>query len=397
MKTYKLYIAALTLSAAAIISSCTKEEKTDYSQMTAPQIQLVSEMINSAEFGQTITIEGTVKSETGVRDISYILKKKNGNDYESVGIVKYYPLPSLDKEVSFSIPVVIEDDEVAGVEIIATDVLTKSTGTIFKINSVTGVPQGGAWVFSNIELAPEFERPESPQQPYLFSTVGVNVGGTVKHVLTLQEAKDAASRGIDFAFINMWKNTQNDPPAAGSRLGNRGFAFVDVSQLNRGPIGRQCDFDWLPVRDTTTMHLVNDNLAAAGKFAELFENAADNWKTYKALSRIPELFPTWTPGTHYNVMQRSGASADNTTACNLNLKKGSYIVFRRQNNLDFKYGVMQIVEMADDTDALDAGGCKILGDDFTKWYTQPNQEGHTYNGVAKLYGRKVKLRIVVQK
>lgn len=397
MKKQKILYILMVLAVLGGFTSCSEDDRTDYSKMDAPDIQLTADILPSAEFGQTIQVTGTVKSDIGVRDIAYQLKKKSGAEYVNIGAEKYYPLNSLDTEVSFTIPVLIEDDEIAAVEIIATDVVTKSSSAMFQITTITGIPQGGAWVFHNIEMAPEFERPVNPQQPYLFSTVGVNVNGTLKHVLTLAEAKNANSRGIDFVFANLWKNTQNDPPVAGSRLGNRGFAFVDVSQLARGPIGRQCDIEWIPLRDTTTMHLVSDNIAAAANFEQLFETAADNWKTYKALSRIPELFPAWTVGTHYNILQRTGASADNTTACSQTLKKGSYIVFRRQNNLDFKYGVIKIVELADDTDALNDGGCKIIGDDFTKWYTQPNQAGHTYNGVAKLYGRKVKLKIVVQK
>lgn len=397
MKFRKIYAVALILAAMTGMTACEEEEKVDYTALAAPDIQLVTDEIASAEFGTTIQIEGTVKSEIGVRDIAYVFKKRNGSEYENIGVEKYYPLESLDKEVSFSIPVYIEDDEIAAVEVIATDVVTKSNQTLFVIKSITGIPTGGAYVFNNIEMAPEFERPENPQQPYLFSTVGVNVDGTVKHVLTLAEAKATNSRGIDFAFINMWKNTQNDPPGASSRLGNRGFAFVDVSQLGRGPIGRQCDLDWLPVRDTTCMFLVTDNIAATAKFDELFANAGDNWKTYKALNQIPELYPTWKVGTNYNVMQRTGGSADNTTACKQNLKKGSYIVFRRENNTDYKYGVMRIEELANDADALAEDSCKILGDDFTQWYSAPNQDGRTYDGVGKLYGRKVKLKIIVQK
>lgn len=397
MKFHKIYFAALILAVMVGMTSCEEKEKIDYGTMAAPDIQLVADELPSAAFGSVIQVEGKVISEVGVRDIAYILKKKAGSSYEPIGTEKYFPLPSLDKEVTFSIPVTIEDDEIAAVEVIATDVVTKSTSTLFVIKSVTGIPTGGAWVFNNIEMAPEYERPVNPVQPYLFSSTGVSVNGTLKHVLTLQEAKSTSTRGIDFAFINMWKNTLTNPPSASSRLGNRGFAFCDVSQLSRGPIGRQCDNDWIPVRDTTCMYLVSDNIAATANFDALFANAADNWKTYKALNQIPELFPTWKVGTNYYVAHRNGGSADNTTACSINLKKGSYIVFRRQNNLDFKYGIIKIEEMANDADALNETGCKIVGDDYTQWYTGPGIPGLTYNGVGKLYGRKVKLKIVVQK
>ena len=145
------------------------------------------------------------------------------------------------------------------------------------------------------------------------------------------------------------------------------------------------------------MFLVSDNLAATANFEAVFANAADNWKTYKALNQIPELFPSWKVGTNYYVAHRAGGSADNTTACSVSLKKGSYLVFRRQNNQDFKYGVIRIEEMANDADALNDTGCKIIGDDYTKWYTGPGLDGYTYDGVAKLYGRKVKISVLVQK
>jgi len=379
------------------INACKNEENINYLNLPAPDVQLTTDEISSAKFGESVTVAGLVNSEVGVRDIAYTLMKKNGSDYVAIGSARYYALDTIAKKIDFSIPVLIDDDEVAAVEVVATDVVTKSSKTLFIIQSISGVPQGGAYVFNSIEMAPEYERPTNPEQPCLFSTVGITVNGTVKHVLTLKEAKAANTRGIDFTFVNLWKNTQTNPPVAGSRLGNRGFAFCDVSQLSRGPIGRQCDNDWLPVRDTTCMFLVSDNIAATANFNQLFETAADNWKTYKALSRIPELYISWTVGTNYYVLQRSGASADNTTACSVNIKAGSFIVFRRQNDKKFKYGIMKIVEVANDADALNESGCKITSDDYTKWYTGSNLPGQTYNGVAKLYGRTVKLKIIVQK
>jgi len=395
-KTFVKYLLILVVAGLGF-AACNNEESINYLNMPAPDVQLVADEISSAAFGGNVEIAGTATSEVGVRDIAYTLLKKSGSDYVPIGIPKYVALDTIARKIDFSIPVLIEDDEVAAVEVAVTDVVTKSSKTLFLIKAITGIPQGGVYVFNQVEMAPEYERPENPVQPYLFSTVGVNVNGKVKHVLTLKEAKETNSRGIDFAFINVWKNTQNNPPTAASRLGNRGFAFCDVSQLSRGPIGRQCDNDWLPVRDTTCMFLVTDNIAAAANFNQLFETAADNWKTYKALNQIPELYPSWKVGTNYYILQRNGASADNTTACSINLKAGSFIVFRRQNDNNFKYGIIKILEVADDTDALNEGGCKIVGDDYTQWYSGPNLPGLSYNGVAKLYGRKVKMKILVQK
>lgn len=394
----KLKYVLIALTVWGGISSCDDDdERINYLNMAAPDVQLVTDEVPSAAFGESIAVAGTVNSEVGIRDIGYTLMKKDGSGYASIGLEKYYLLDTIAKKLDFSIPVLIEDDEVAAVEVTVTDVVAKSSKALFVISSITGVPQGGAYVFNLVEMAPEYERPADPVQPCLFSATGVNVNGTVKNVLTLKEAKDANSRGIDFAFINMWKNTQTNPPTASSRLGNRGFAFCDVSQLGRGPIGRQCDLEWLPKRDTTCMFLVSDNIASAANLSQLFETASDNWKTYKALDQIPEFYTTWTVGTNYNVFQRSGSSADNTTACSENLKNGSFIVFRRQNNKNFKYGIIQILEAANDKDVLADDGCKIPGDDYTKWYTGPNLPGLTYNGVAKLYGRKVKMKIIVQK
>lgn len=396
MKT--LYYILFPVSLVAFLATaCDDNKSTDYSAMPAPEIQLEQPAMDSATFGAEVQITGSVNSEVGVRDISYVLLKKNGEEYVVASANKNYALDTIAKKIDFAIPVKIEDEEVKGIEITATDVVTKSTKTIFTIKGVKGVPSGNAYVFNSIEMAPEYEQPIDPTQPCLFSAVGINVNGTVKNVLTLREAKDANTRGIDFAFINLWKNTQTNPPTASSRLGNRGFAFCDVSQLGRGPIGRQCDLSWLPFRDTTCMQLVPANVAKDNNFDQILENAADNWRTYKALNQVPVLFPTWTVGTHYNIPQRLGASADNTTACSVNLQNGSYIVFRRQNNKDFKYGIIKIIETANDADALDNSGCKILGDDYTKWYTGPNLPELTYNGVAKLYGRTIKIKVIVQK
>lgn len=395
MKTNKIHkLLLITVLVALFIPACDEKSSVDYAGMPAPEIQLSQAAIDTVQFGSEIQVTGSVTSQIGIRDISYLLLKKDGT---AVTSKKYYPLDTISKKIDFVIPVTIDDDEVSTVEVSVTDVVTKNSKTQVTVKNIKGVPTGNAYVLNSVELAPEYERPTDPSQPCLFSAVGVNVNGTVKNVLTLKEAKDANVRGIDFAFINLWKNTQTNPPTAASRLGNRGFAFCDVSQLSRGPIGRQCDISWLPIRDTTCMQLVPANVAAANNFDQIFANAADNWKTFKALNQVPVLFPTWTVGTHYNVPQRLGASADNTTACSVNYQNGSYIVFRRQNNKDFKYGIIKIVEVADDSDALATGGCKILGDDYTKWYTGPGLSGYTYNGVGKLYGRKIKINVICQK
>jgi len=73
MKFQKIFAVALILAAMTGITACEEEEKVDYTAVAAPDIQLVTDVITSAEFGTTIQIEGSVKSEIGVRDIAYVI------------------------------------------------------------------------------------------------------------------------------------------------------------------------------------------------------------------------------------------------------------------------------------------------------------------------------------
>jgi hypothetical protein len=100
------------------------------------------------------------------------------------------------------------------------------------------------------------------------------------------------------------------------------------------------------------------------------------------------------------LMQRVNASDGYPNdPCSLQIKDGSYIAFVTAAG---KYGVIHVIEAANDMDALVAGGCKIatptgvVGSQGPA-YSGAGITGLTYDGVALLYGRTCKLKIVVQK
>ncbi len=399
----KLYGICLLLMAglmSSLLYSCDEENSVNYKDDGAyppPAISLTSPAsINSVELGQSVNISGSVSTSMGIRDM-YFVQAENATEggLKEIGNRTYLNINRIVNDTTFSVDVKITEKTTSHIIMVATDVLTKKTAQNIEVDEVIVVNRDVVYIYKNIELAPEYERPASPVQPYLFSTEGVTVNGVMKNVLTLAEVKANGGIGVDFALINVWKNTQTDPPTASSRLGQRGFTFCDVSQLSRGPIGRQCDAEWFPKSDTCCMMIIPPATAQAFGLDALFNNAkADDPTVYQTLNQLSGM--GMKVGTNYYVNKLSGASADRTDALVENLKAGSYIAIRRENNKDFKYGIIQIVDPGNDSDALDANS-KIIGDDYTKWYTGPELSGYTYNGVAKLYGRKCKFNIIVQK
>ncbi len=384
----------------SLLYSCDDESSSvnynDDNAYPPPVVTLTSpSTINSIELGQSVNIAGSIATSMGIRDMYFIQLANTTEGLKEIGTKTYLKINRIVKDTTFTIDIKITDKTTAAIAMVATDVFTKKTEHKVDIKEVIVVNKDVAYIYKNVELAPEYERTTNPGQPYLFSTKGVTVNGVLKNVLTLAESKASGGSGVDFAFINIWKNTQTDPPTASSRLGIRGYTFCDVSQLGRGPVGRQCDLEWFPKSDTCCMMLIPPATAQAFGLDALFQNAkADSEAVSQALNQLSGM--GMKVGTNYYVNKLNGASADRTDALSENLKAGSYIAIRRENNKDFKYGVIQIVDPGNDSDTKDETG-RIIGDDYTKWYTGPGLSGYTYNGVAKLYGRKCKFNIIVQK
>lgn len=358
-----------------------------------PVITLEPSEIAQVDLNQSLTIKGTASSGTGLSSISYTLIQKS--PYLELSTSGNIAVSPSEKEKEFSFSIVINDERADAISVVATDKDGYKETAYVEIKSITGVPEGKAAIFDNIELAPEWESPDNPTQPYLFSFDGVTVGGQLKNILTLQDAVNSSGGSIDFAFVNFWRNSGFVP------IANRGPGFASADRISSGTVGRQVDVPWLSVitNNAVFFKIIPSEIVSAMKLEELFETATGNWETYQALEPLSS-FVTGTATGDKQCLQRTGASADRTDDVNLQIVDGTYIAIRREYASAKKYGIIKVVKAVDDTPALNNQN-KILGVSTdpgkSAYYKGPNQAGFDYIGVTKLYGQKCKLKIIVQK
>ena len=312
------------------------------------------------------------------------------------------------KSVDFEAKVLIEDPEADAIAVSVSDPYGGNTIDYVTIGQIEGAPSGSAYVFKDIELASEYEYGGS--KPYVFSLTGVNVDGTTKNILSLDEIKKTNARNLDFAFVNIWRNTTIYTAGV---LGNWGYAFCAFNQLARGPIGRQCDYIYLTGdnaipegTDTCCVALISNAFANSNNFEEVFKNAGDNFGTSNFLNVLESLFPSDAVGSKYVVNVKSNASGISTSDCKENVTAGSYIAFCKvKNKTERSYGLIQVISLPDVSDAVDETGLKYKPEPYiggvvdnahlpNKWYSNESVQAE---GVAKLYGRSVKINVIAQK
>ncbi|MFV0538324.1 MAG: hypothetical protein ACK5M3_13290 [Dysgonomonas sp.] len=377
----------------------------------APKITVNPTEIASVELNGTVTATAHITSTEGLKAVSYVLVQKV--PYRELQTPISVPV-SGENEKDINISLTVDDENADAIAVIAKDTKDFDRTVFVDIKAITGIPEGRAYVFENIEMAAEFESYSgaSPlpaaNQPYLFSVEGISVGGTLKNVISLSDAINAPSGTVDFAFANIWRNsTVTGSDVNFGRTGNRGFAFVAPARINGGPVGRQIDLPWLAsvTKPNTQFKIVTADIVASMKLDTFFETTTGNWETFAALNELSSFVPAYSSSNDLRyVVQRANAGTA-TAACDLLIMDGTYIAFRTGSN---KFGIIKVVEAADDTDALAADGCRLADvttgsgagvsdKSVSALYSAAGLSGFDYTGVAKLYGRKCKLKIIVQK
>lgn len=366
-----------------------------------PVLTLSPSEIAQVELNETVSIQGTASSSEGLASITYAIVRK-------VPYLELSPAQNIDVEPSatnkdFSFEIVVDDERADAISVTATDNGGYKTTSFVEIRSITGIPEGKASIFENIEMAPEWEIPSDagiiPSQPYLFSIEGIQIGNEIKNVVTLKEAVDASSGSIDFAFVNIWRNSSFVPVA------NRGFAYISAARLSGGPVGRQVDTNWLGgmTKNAVGFRIMTEDIVEAMDLNNFFETTTGNWQTFEALSALDSYVTQAMVNNDANRILKQRTNAGTNGTCNLEIMSGTYIAFRRvSNGAEDKFGIIKVIEAADDTDAT-IDGCKIA-DTVTgsntpgasAYYTGPGLSGFVYDGVTKLYGRSCKLKIIVQ-
>jgi hypothetical protein len=357
-----------------------------------PMVTLIPQQIEAVELNGIVSLSGTASSKVGLQSIQYALARKS--PYLELSTLKTIDVTPADKEKSFSFEITVDDERADAIVVIVTDADGYKETAFTDIVTITGIPEGRALIFENIEMAPEWENPINPSQPYIFSFEGLVVNGQLKNVVTLNDLVNSTSGRIDFAFVNFWRNSSFVP------IANRGPGFASADRITGGTVGRQVDAPWLTNvgLNATFFKLIPPEMAAEMDLDNFFDNTHGNWETYQELDKL-STFVTGTGTADKQLLQRLNASSDRTGTPVLQIVDGTYIAIRRQFADNVKYGIIKVIKAVDDSGALNDEG-KITGISSepgkSNYYRGPDMEGFEYTGVTTLYGKKTMLKIIVQ-
>lgn len=358
-----------------------------------PVITLTPTEISQIDLNGLVSISGTATSNVGLGSITYTLIQKS--PFIELSTPANIEVLPTDKEKNFNFELAVDDERADAISVVVIDKDGYKETAYIDIKSITGVPVGKASIYDNIELAPEWESPANPSQPYVFSFDGVTVAGELKNVLTLQDIVNSNSGSIDFAFANLWRNSTF------AVISNRGPGFASADRITSGTVGRQVDNPWISTitKNAIFFKIIPSEMVTAMDLNNFFETTTGNWETYQALDQLAT-FVTGTGTGDKQCMQRVGASSDRADTPILQIVDGTYIAVRREYSSNKKYGIIKVIKAVDDTPTLNVDG-RILGvtsePGKSEYYKGPGQAGFEYAGVTQLYGQKCKLKIIIQK
>lgn len=356
-----------------------------------PVIEVSPQQIDEVELNESVTVSGTASSNAGIKSVTYALAVKS--PYAELSEPVEISLSPGETEKEFSFEIVVDNDRADAISVVVTDVDDVKETAFVDIHKITGVPEGRALIFDRVEMAPEWENPDKPSEPYIFSFDGVVVNGQLKNILTLNDLIVATSGKIDFAFVNFWRNSNH------VTIANRGPGFASADRITGGTVGRQVDAPWLTIdMNSTFFKLIPPEMAEQMDLDDFFENTPGNWETFQELEALSS-FVTGASNGDKQILQRIEASSDRASPSELQIVDGSYIAIRRQYDGNVKYGIIQVIEAVDDTKAINEDG-KITGINsepgVSQYYTGPDLDEFEYSGVTTLYGKKCVLKIIVQ-
>lgn len=344
-------------------------------------------------YGSPIAIKGT--SSVALTEVVLTGVAKNGNAYAAKGSAQ-----TLEQDGAEIDQLWFADTKEAThveVKLVAGN---KAASFYYALGAVEGEWNFGAWCepaavvmadkkienhANNPELYPEENTGAGSDTPSFISMDGVNVNGTLKHIVSLNELLPVDGAGASFNFCNVLQNTTNNAYIGGER----GYAFINIPTLTAGTIGRQCDVynygghflnkdnckesalsrivgSWAGDSYDAEEYAFVDGLFLA--IPEKIETLADQMRAFYLLGEIQRVLDNSTLGveneptslTNKNMYRRWGAAGDNAASMakvlGENFRAGDYLIIRSHKSPvegePLTYGIIQILQLPDDSSAF---------------------------------------------
>lgn len=390
------------LAAAALVAvSCNKDGGDENTVKPLEATLELTTEVAELPYGQPAEILGTVTTAATLESYTLTAVKKAGEEYTAVGEAQTFAAEGNEMKVEFF----ADSKEMTDLEVVL-KAGAQEAKFYFPATAV-GELKGTFWMNDAVMMAatPKVGTNDNDPDTYpvagtgagsdipsFFSMRGAEVNGEVKHILSLNEARELGGVDVSMAWVNVLMNTSNNAFIGGQR----GLAFVRCNSLTAGTVGRQCDVYEVDGKKIDTGKTDNEFGISAirGSWAgdrydeteykfvdKLFlditkaETNLEKMKAFWALNQIQEVLDNATLGVEENPtnlsnknMYRRYVEAGETStkeAITEEFRAGDYFIIRTNAGTadapQYIYGIIQVLQLPEDSGCFTLESSKVPG------------------------------------
>ena len=390
------------LAAAALVAvSCNKEGGDDNKVKPLEATLELTTSVAELPYGQPTEILGTVTTTATLESYTLTAVKKVAEEYVAVGEAQTFAAEGNEMKVEFF----ADSKEMTDLEVVL-KAGAQEAKFYFPATAV-GELKGTFWMNDAVMMAatpkvgtndndpdnyPVAGTGAGSDIPSFFSMRGAEVNGEVKHILSLNDAREVGGVDVSMSWVNVLMNTSNNAFIGGQR----GLAFVRCNSLTAGTVGRQCDVYEVDGKKIDTEK--TDNAfgisAIRGSWAgdryneeeykfvdKLFldvnkaETKLEKMKAFWAFNQIQAVLDNATLGVEENPtnlsnknMYRRYVEAGQTSAKEAiteEFRAGDYFIIRTNAGTadapQYIYGIIQVLQLPDDAYTFTLESEKVPG------------------------------------
>ena len=377
------------LAAAALIAvSCNKEGGDDNKVKPLEATLELTTSVAELPYGQPTEILGTVTTTATLESYTLTAVQKVGEEYSAVGEAQVFAAEGNDMKVEYF----ADSKDMTDLEVVL-KAGAQEAKFYFSATAV-GELKGTFWMNDAVMMAatPKLGTNDNDPETYpvagtgagsdipsFFSMRGAEVNGEVKHILSLNDAREVGGVDVSMSWVNVLMNTSNNAYIGGQR----GLAFVRCNSLTAGTVGRQCDVYEVDGKKIDTEKTDNEFGISAirGSWAgdryneeeykfvdKLFldvnkaETKLEKMKAFWAFNQIQAVLDNATLGVEENPtnlsnknMYRRYVEAGQTSkkeAITEEFRAGDYFIIRTNAGTadapQYIYGIIQVLQLPDD-------------------------------------------------
>jgi hypothetical protein len=390
------------LAAAALVAvSCNKEGGDDNKVKPLEATLELTTSVAELPYGEPAEILGTVTTTATLDSFTLTAVQKVGDEYSAVGEAQVFAAEGNDMKVEYfadskdmtDLEVVLKAGAQEAKFYFSATAVGELKGTFWMNDAVmmAATPKVGT-NDNDPETYPVAGTGAGSDIPSFFSMKGAEVNGEVKHILSLNDAREVGGVDVSMSWVNVLMNTSNNAFIGGQR----GLAFVRCNSLTAGTVGRQCDVYEVDGKKIDTEK--TDNAfgisAIRGSWAgdryneeeykfvdKLFldvnkaETKLEKMKAYWAFNQIQAVLDNATLGVEENPtnlsnknMYRRYVEAGQTSAKEAiteEFRAGDYFIIRTNAGTadapQYIYGIIQVLQLPDDAYTFTLESDKVPG------------------------------------